>query len=68
MNSEENKKRCITLKIRRTGRKKLRKAHGLPFNPCDYVVIMPSTDLSITCGLRSEKLSDPTSWVTQAKQ
>lgn len=29
---------------------------------------MPSTDLSITCGLRSEKLSDPTSWVTQGKQ
>lgn len=42
--------------------------HGFPFIPCDYAVIMPSSDLSITCRLRSEKLSDPTSWVTQAIQ
>lgn len=67
--SEENKKRCIILKIWRTGREEVKKdTQGFPFTPCDYVVIMPATDLSITHGLRSEKLSDPTSWVTQAKQ
>jgi len=50
------------------GEKVKKGTHSFPFIPCDYVVIMPSTDLSITCKLRSEKLSDPTSWVTQAKQ